>query len=346
MTVNICRGNLLDQQVDALVNTVNTVGVMGKGVALQVKRRWPENFKAYERAVARGEVQVGRMFVFDNGGLVSPHFIINFPTKEHWRSPSRIEFISEGLNDLVATIDKLEIKSIAIPPLGCGNGGLEWSEVRPLIEAAFERSPGLDVRLFEPSQEARLHELAAEKKKAKMTAGRAAVITVIHGYQRMLYRLSMLEVQKLAYFLSVAGEPLQLSYQKAKFGPYSPKLKHVLIKMDGAYIRGVGDLNAPSEIEVLPDALEQATQFFDQNKNTQTVARVRRVIDLIEGYETPYGLELLSTVHWAAQEQEATSDVQEVTRRVASWNDRKRQIMPQSEIEASLYRLNELGWLP
>lgn len=345
MTVRIGRGNLLEQQVDAIVNTVNTVGVMGKGIALQVKRKWPENFKAYERAVARGDVRIGRMFVFDNGGLDAPHFIINFPTKENWRAPSRIEFVHVGLKDLIKTVKALNIRSIAIPPLGCGNGGLDWTEVRPLIEAAFEQLPDVEVLLFEPSREARLHELAAEAKRPRMTPGRAAVITVIHAYQRMLYRLSMLEVQKLAYFLTEAGEPLQLSYQKAKFGPYSPKLKHVLLKMDGAYITGVGDLNAPSEIEVLPDALDSASRFFDETQNARTAARVRRVVDLIEGYETPYGLELLSTVHWAAREQPSTTDAGEVMQRVGGWNDRKRKLMPAAEIVGALARLREHHWL-
>ncbi|HRO01987.1 MAG TPA: macro domain-containing protein [Terricaulis sp.] len=344
MNVRIATGDLLEQRVDAIVNTVNTVGVMGKGIALQFKRKWPENFKAYERAVADGAVSVGKMFVFDNGGLVTPHFIINFPTKEHWRSKSRVEFIQAGLDDLVAVVQRLGIRSIAIPPLGCGNGGLDWQVVRPLIEEAFRGLTDVDVRLFEPNQTARLRELAADERAPTMTPGRAAMIAVIYAYQRMLYTLSMLEVQKLAYFLAVSGEPLNLDYQKDKFGPYSPKLRHVLLKMDGAYIRGVGDLNAKSEIEVLPGAIDAAAEFFRSSGKEETMARVQRVFDLIEGYETPYGLELLATVHWASNESPATTSVDEVSRRVTQWNERKRQIMPPVEIADALSRLRELGW--
>ena len=151
MTIHITHGDLLRQDdVDAIVNTVNCVGVMGKGIALQFKHKFSDNFKAYQAACKTGEVCIGRMFVHDNGALARPHYIINFPTKDHWRGNSRIEFIQSGLVDLVAQLERLQIKSIAVPPLGCGNGGLEWDEVRPLIEHALGTLPGLEVRLFEP----------------------------------------------------------------------------------------------------------------------------------------------------------------------------------------------------
>jgi O-acetyl-ADP-ribose deacetylase (regulator of RNase III) len=129
--MHFATGNLLEFKTDALVNTVNCVGIMGKGIALQFKKKFPENFKQYERACRSGEVQLGKMFIVPTNNLSEPHYIINFPTKDHWRNPSRLESIATGLQDLVAQVKKLNIKSIAIPPLGCGNGGLEWSEVRP-----------------------------------------------------------------------------------------------------------------------------------------------------------------------------------------------------------------------
>jgi O-acetyl-ADP-ribose deacetylase (regulator of RNase III) len=128
---------LKQDNVDAIVNTVNCVGVMGKGIALQFKNKWPANFTAYAAACKAGQVRPGRMLVFDSGGLVKPNFIINFPTKDHWRGSSKIDFIRDGLVDLVAQVKRLRIRSIAVPPLGCGNGGLNWADVRPLIEAAF-----------------------------------------------------------------------------------------------------------------------------------------------------------------------------------------------------------------
>jgi O-acetyl-ADP-ribose deacetylase (regulator of RNase III) len=156
MTVKTMRGDLLKQtDVDAIVNTVNCVGVMGKGIALQFRNKWPDNARAYEAACKARDVRPGRMFVFDAGGLVKPHFIVNFPTKDHWKGKSKIEFIGDGLVDLVAQVRRLRIKSIAIPPLGCGNGGLDWEDVRPLIEQAFADLPRTQSQWrFEPNVQA------------------------------------------------------------------------------------------------------------------------------------------------------------------------------------------------
>lgn len=143
-------GNLLDADVEALVNTVNTVGVMGKGLALQFKRRFSSNFEVYAGACHRGEVQVGRMLVVGTTGHARPRYIINFPTKKHWRDPSQLEYIRTGLVALVSEVKTRGIRSIAIPPLGCGNGGLAWSDVRPLIEQAIAELPGIRVVVFPP----------------------------------------------------------------------------------------------------------------------------------------------------------------------------------------------------
>jgi O-acetyl-ADP-ribose deacetylase (regulator of RNase III) len=149
--IEIAQGNLLEAPVEALVNTVNTKGIMGKGIALQFKQAFPEMFRDYENACKAGEVQLGKMHVFDLGGLAgAPRWIVNFPTKGHWRERSRLADIETGLEDLVTTILCLGIRSIAIPPLGCGNGGLNWADVRPRIEAAFTNSPDVNVLLFEP----------------------------------------------------------------------------------------------------------------------------------------------------------------------------------------------------
>jgi O-acetyl-ADP-ribose deacetylase (regulator of RNase III) len=135
------KGNLLEADAEALVNTVNTVGHMGKGIALQFKQAYPENFLAYARAVKRGEVRAGRMFVVPTGFVTNPRYIINFPTKRHWRGRSRIEDIEAGLEALVGEIRRLGIRSIAVPPLGCGNGGLDWRDVEPRIKRALAELP-------------------------------------------------------------------------------------------------------------------------------------------------------------------------------------------------------------
>jgi O-acetyl-ADP-ribose deacetylase (regulator of RNase III) len=149
MSIERGRGDLLEAKVDALVNPVNTVGVMGKGLALEFKRAFPDNFRAYAAACKRGEVVIGRMHVTQR--LSPPRFIINFPTKDHWRSPSKLDYVRAGLVDLVAQIRSLEIESVAMPALGCGLGQLAWDEVKPLIHEALGGLNGVRVLLFEPS---------------------------------------------------------------------------------------------------------------------------------------------------------------------------------------------------
>jgi len=143
-------GSLLDADVEALVNTVNTVGVMGKGLALQFKRRFPSNFRVYAEACRRGKVQVGRMLVVETRKHAGPRFIINFPTKKHWRDPSRLEYVRAGLVALIHEVKTRHIQSIAIPPLGCGNGGLAWLDVRPLIDQALCELLGIRALIFGP----------------------------------------------------------------------------------------------------------------------------------------------------------------------------------------------------
>ena len=149
--ITTAHGNLLEAEVDAVVNAVNTVGIMGKGIALMFKEHFPRNFEAYARACEADEVRVGKMFVTENKELFGPRWIINFPTKTHWRVKTQIEWVKEGLKDLVRVIRAKNIRSIAIPPLGCGNGGLNWQDVRPLIEAALGELDGVVAVVYEPT---------------------------------------------------------------------------------------------------------------------------------------------------------------------------------------------------
>ena len=147
--IEVKKGNLLRSDVEALVNTVNSVGYMGKGVALQFKQAFPANFTAYQKACRAKEVKPGKMFVFKTGLMINPKYIINFPTKRHWRGNSRLEDIESGLITLIQEIKRLGIRSIALPPLGCGLGGLDWKVVHPMIEKAFSDMPAVRVLLFE-----------------------------------------------------------------------------------------------------------------------------------------------------------------------------------------------------
>lgn len=178
--IEYTSGDILQCEADALVNTVNCVGVMGRGIALQFKNVYPDNFKAYEAACKREAVQPGRMFVFETGQLTLPRFIINFPTKRHWRGKSRIEDIDAGLVDLVKVIRDKGIRSIAIPPLGAGLGGLDWNEVRPRIERALAELADVRVLVFEPNGAPAKDKMAHVREVPKMTAGRAALVELMH----------------------------------------------------------------------------------------------------------------------------------------------------------------------
>lgn len=346
MTITIKQGDLLRQDdVDAIVNTVNCVGVMGKGIALQFKNKWPANYSAYEAACKAKQVRPGTMFVFDSGGLVKPNYIINFPTKDHWRGKSRIEFIRDGLVDLVAQIKRLGIRSIAIPPLGCGNGGLEWDEVRPLIEQAFAVLPDVEVRLFAPAGAPDPKSMEVKTSRPKMTAGRAAILKVLDTYRSLEYGLSRIEVQKLAYFLQEAGESLSLSFVKNQYGPYSDQLRHALNRMEGHFIRGLGDGVVEAEIEPLEDALAEAEQYVTASGHAALAQHVERVANLIEGFQTPYGMELLATVHWVATHEPNAHSLDQAVSAVHAWNERKAKIMQPAHVRAAWGRLEAQGWL-
>jgi len=345
MTLTLEHGDLLQQQVDAIVNTVNAVGVMGKGIALQFKQKWPENFKAYERACKRGEVRTGQMFIYDAGGLLKPRYIINFPTKRHWRERSRLSYIDEGLRDLVDQVRRLNIRSIAIPPLGCGNGGLEWDDVRPRIERAAAELANVDVRMFAPEGAPAPRTQETRTAKPKLTPVRAALVKVLAAYRALDYSLTRLELQKLAYFLEEAGEPLGLKFEANRFGPYSATLEHALKALDGHYLIGFGDRTGPGEIQLASGAVAEADEYLANSAQAETAARVGRVKDLIEGFESPYGMELLSTIHWVATRPPKVRSLEEAVSAVHQWNSRKKQLMTPEHIRVGWDHLSRQHWI-
>ncbi len=338
------KGNLLNAEAEALVNTVNSVGVMGKGVALQFKLAFPENFAAYQAACRRGEVKIGSMFVFRTNLLHNPQFIINFPTKKHWRGKSKLEYIESGLQSLTDVIQAEKIRCVALPPLGCGNGGLDWSKVRSRITQAFAKLPDVRVLLYAPKGAPSADEMKVATTRPAMTPGRAAVLALMSRYGLPGYRVRLLEIQKLAYFLQVAGEPLQLAFQKQRYGPYAETLHHVLQRIEGHFISGYGDRSRSASIKIHPQAAKEAENFLQSNN--ATLQRLERVGRLIEGFETPYGMELLSSVHWiAAQESEkARTDAEAACDLVLSWNEHKRKIFQTNHIRLAWNRLREEGW--
>jgi len=338
-------GDILRADTEALVNTVNCVGIMGRGIALQFKNAFPGNFHSYADACARGEVQPGRMFVFETGELGHPRWIINFPTKRHWRGKSRIEDIEIGLQALVDVIREKGIRSIAIPPLGSGLGGLVWSEVRSRIEAALYPLTSVHVVVYEPNGSPAPERMTHVREVPKMTAGRAALVELIHRYLGGLLdpTVTLLEVHKLMYFMQEAGEPLRLRYTQAPYGPYAENLRHVLHAIEGHLVSGYADGgDAPDKLLTLvPGAIDEAEHFLEQHDDTRS--RFDRVAALVEGFESPFGLELLSTVHWVIA-REGAGILDDVVARTYAWNPRKRQFT-RRQIDIAMRVLREKGWV-
>ena len=343
--IEFATGDILKDDAEALINTVNCVGFMGRGIALQFRRAYPENFKAYSAACRRKEVEPGRMFVYETGQLTNPRFIINFPTKRHWRGKSRIEDIESGLAALVDEVRRREIQSIAIPPLGAGLGGLEWSEVRPRIERAFKTLPEVRITVYEPHSEATPISATRAAAVPAMTPGRAALVGLMDRYLAGLLDpfVSLLEVHKLMYFMQEADEPLRLRFVKAPYGPYAENLRHVLQSVEGYYLSGYGEGgDAPDKLlQLVPGAVEDARKSISASSELRT--RFGRVAELVEGFESPFGMELLATVHWVATRERPVSEADLITR-VYSWAERKRQFKPQ-QIRLACRVLTEKGWI-
>jgi O-acetyl-ADP-ribose deacetylase (regulator of RNase III) len=290
------------------------------------------------------------MDVHQTGKLEGPQFVINFPTKKHWRAQSRLEDIRLGLVDLVRVIDALGIKSIAVPPLGCGNGGLDWRDVEPLIVAAFDQLPNVDALVYPPEGAPAAASMATGTKRPKMTIGKAALVDIVARYSERTLEVSLIEVQKLMYFLQAAGEGLNLRYAKDLYGPYADNLRHVLHNVEGHFLIGYGDasqtVHAAEPISVLEGADDEARSVLSSHPDT--AGRIERVLRLIEGFESAYALELLATVHWVANNEDpmAAEDAATAVRLVGAWSNRKRRMFGGDHVTAAWQRLRDEGWLP
>ena len=345
--IEYTEGDILqsDGKAEALVNTVNCVGVMGRGIALQFKKAYPENFRAYAKACKKGDLRLGRMFVYETGRPDNPRYIINFPTKQHWRNKSQTKSIEEGLEDLVEVIRKNHIQSIAIPPLGCGLGGLRWNEVKSRITTALEPLTDVNVIVFEPGEAPAAEEMRHAPKEPEMTTARAVLVALMRRYLcgGLDPTVSLLEVHKLMYFMQEAGEPLKLVYRKARYGPYAENLRHLMNTVEGHYVTGYadGDDTPWKQLDLKPDAVEKAQAFLEEHPKTHS--HLGKVADLVEGFESPFGLELLSTAHWSVKHEEIRS-MQEVVKAIYRWGDRK-QRFTERQIGIAVETLQSKGWI-
>jgi O-acetyl-ADP-ribose deacetylase (regulator of RNase III) len=338
-------GDLLTADVEALVNTVNCVGVMGKGLALQFKRRYPENFERYAAACARGAVQLGRMFVVELDSLTGPRYIVNFPTKGHWKARSKLEDIASGLDDLLRTIKDLGIRSIAVPPLGAGHGGLPWADVEALIRDRLGALSEIEVVLFTPANASR--HLIGDR--VPMTWGRAALIELIRAYVDLRRSVepwedtsgaSHLEIQKLMYFAQLATPALRLRFEQGFYGPYSDQVRHLVQGMEGSFLLGFGDGSAPVQqldpIRPTDEGISAADSYVSRSGSDADVRTgvVEPVMRMIEGFEGPYSIELLASTHWTAVVNECHNP-HEAWNAIQKWTGRKGRLFTEHHVAAA-----------
>jgi O-acetyl-ADP-ribose deacetylase (regulator of RNase III) len=321
--ITFTQGNLLEARAEALVNTVNTVGVMGKGIALMFKERFAENFRRYAAACKAKEIRTGKMFVTEVNELDGPRWIINFPTKQHWRGDSRMEWITDGLQDLRRFLIESKVKSIAIPPLGAGNGGLDWNDVRPQIEAALA-DLDTEILVFEPTQ--KYQNVAKRTGVEKLTPARALIAELVRRYWVLGMECSLLEIQKLAWFLERSIEragqkPLDLRFASHKYGPYADRLRHLLEGLDGSYLhcdKRIGDAD-PLDVIWFDDERKAFVQAYLKVEAKEYASALEATAALIDGFESPFGMELLATVDWLLAKENVAPTVPSVREGLRHW---------------------------
>jgi len=324
--IRYTEGNLLDAHAEALVNTVNEVGVMGKGIALMFSEAFPANTRAYEEACTQRQVRVGHMFVTENPSLISPRWIINFPTKKHWRQPSRLEWIREGLRDLVRVIREKHINSVALPPLGCGNGGLDWNLVRREIERTLADLPEVDILVFAPTT---AYQNAPKRDGVEtLTPARALIAELVRRYAVLGIECTNLEVQKLAWFLQRAikaldlPDPLKLSFVANKYGPYADQLRHLLNGLDGSYLHCDKRLSDAGPFDIIwfeDSKRERVRDYLHGSSARDFLPALEKTASTIDGFESPLGMELLATVDWLLSVGGALPTIRSIREGLASW---------------------------
>lgn len=344
-------GNILNSETEAIVNTVNLEGVMGKGIALEFKEIFPDNYKVYKEACKEGKLEIGKMLVTSTNLLKNPNFIINFPTKKHWRYPSKIEYIKSGLEDLKKVILKNDIKSISIPPLGCGNGKLNWYDVKPLIISTLNDLENIEINVYEPSDKA-YSEIVKLKpaKEIGLTPERAMILTSFEKYNILGYDLSLLEAQKITYFIQRFGEDLKLKYDKNQYGPYTKNLDYLLNYLDGHYIFGIKhrDVKPFDLIHLNQNKLNEIHQFVIDNCTIFQKEVLERLYEFIRGFESPLGMELLSTVDYIINEKRNVGfETQLISNEIENWsedkdwNNRKKNLLNPQFIDIAVFRLRQ-----
>jgi len=338
-------GNLLEAQTEALVNTVNTVGVMGKGIALQFKERFPMNFKVYADACKKGEMQVGKMLVVKEHTLQGEKIIINFPTKVEWFKKSQYSYIEDGLKDLAKVIEEYKIKSIAIPPLGCGNGGLKWEKVKPMMDQYLGHLAHIDIQIFEPNDAVKaILQQEAVKKAVGLTPARAMLLYALFKYEKLGEVASVFSANKLAYFLQKSGEPMRLQFVPYKYGPYAQAIEKVLYALNGKYLKGLEQMQARAfeSLQLNYEMYDEVEQYIHTNLSTDQKQRLESVFSIMDGFETTLSLEILSSVHYLISENPQLTEDQ-LFDLIQEWNERKKNLVTKEYVHIALEHLNAYG---
>ena len=349
--LNFTTGNLLEARAQALVNTVNTVGVMGKGIALMFKERFDDNYRQYAAACKADQVHTGAMFITQPAELDGPRWIVNFPTKQHWRSPSKLEWVTEGLQDLRKFLINNKVKSIAIPPLGAGNGGLDWEAVKPEIERVLGDLTDIEITVFEPTKQ--YQNIAKRTGVEKLTPARALIAELVRRYWVLGMECSLLEIQKLAWFLERSIErlmpgdnPLDLQFEANRYGPYANRLEKLIDKLDGSYLHCDKRIVDADKLDVIwfDDDRKDLVQAFLQSEAKAYLPALEETAALIDGFESPYGMELLATVDWLLGHDNVAPTVSAVREGLLAWpvpgaGKRKAKLFHEEAIGIALERL-------
>jgi len=346
--ISYTKGDLLTSNAQALVNTVNTVGVMGKGIALHFKEMFPQNFEVYAAACKKGEIVPGKMLVVKDSNLaLGERTIVNFPTKVHWRNPSRYEYIESGLNDLVRVIEEYGITSIAIPPLGCGNGGLDWAVVKGMIEDALLPLSGIEITVFEPSAE--VSALLAKQSRnvdARLTPARAMLLYAMFCYEVHDERCSLFVANKLSYFYQILGEKefARIPFKAHYYGPYSVNVGHMLNAVNGKYIHGLEQMDAkPFEALMLDyDRKFEVSEYVHNQLSEMQIMHIKQLLKLIDGYESAYSLEVLASVAFIRREHPGIS-LEDAITEVQKWSSRKKSLFKPEHLAAAYEHLD--AWM-
>ena len=350
-------GDLFQSRAQTIVNTVNTVGVMGKGIALEFKRRFPAMYQDYLERCERGQVHLGEPYIY--ASLVPP-WILNFPTKEHWRSVSRLSDIIHGLEYLERHYKEWGITSLAVPPLGCGQGGLDWRVVGRTLYRHLRRLE-IPVELYAPfgTPAAELEEdfLAAsesqpssvEHKTIRLSASAIALAEVLARVisEPHHWPVGRTTFQKLAYFATEAGLPTGMKYERGNFGPFSAGVKPLITQLVNNGVISERRLGAMFSVLPGPTFKDAKIVHIRELENWESV--IDRVADLIQRLRTTNQAEIASSVHLVARDLEnrpgKPPSEMEVLEDVMRWKQRRRPPLDILEVAMAVRSLGALGWV-